>query len=144
MTVEKFRVTFSVSRGGDWIDEHVAKCMGIPLAQATDIKESDIRLTDPRSREEEAFVLYYRNLIEYVLKSLAQRFENATDAPRFTEPVEVVLAGGTSMAEGFVEVFADELKKVQFPFKIASVRRAEDPLTSVVRGCLIAAALEQE
>jgi hypothetical protein len=135
-------VTFSVSRGGDWIDAHVAKCMGIPLAQATDIKESDIRLTDPRSREEEAIVLYYRNLIDYVLQHLVERFTSARDVPRFTEPVEVVLAGGTSLPEGFASIFAQELSKLDFPLKIARVRRADDPLSSVARGCLIAAGLD--
>ena len=33
--------------------------------------------------------------------------------------------------------------KVDFPLQIAGVRRAEDPITSVVRGCLIAAALAE-
>jgi hypothetical protein len=36
------------------------------------------------------------------------------------------------------------MKKVEFPLKIAGIRRANDALTSVVRGCLIAAALEQQ
>lgn len=138
-------VTFSVSRGGDWIDRHVAKVMGIPLTQATDIKESDgISLAEPRSREEEAIALYYRNLIDYVLNNLSERFSAAQDVPRFTAPVDIVLAGGTSLPQGFVEIFAEELEKVEFPLKIARVRRAEDPLSSVVRGCLIAAGLEDE
>ena len=137
-------VTFSVSRGGDWIDEHVAKVMGLSRTRATDIKEAEgLNLTDPRSREEEAVVLYYRNLIEYVLRNLAKRFALAPDVPSFTDPVEIVLAGGTSLVGGFVEVFAQELKKVEFPLKVASVRRSEDALTAVVRGCLIAAALDQ-
>lgn len=135
-------VTFSVSRGGDWIDAHVAKVMGIPLTQATDVKESDICLTEPRSREEEAIVLYYRNLIDYVLENLAQRFSAARDVPRFTEPVDLVLAGGTSLPRGFPEIFAEELAKLEFPLKIGRVRRAEEPLSSVARGCLIAAGLE--
>ena len=137
-------VTFSVSRGGDWIDEHVAKVMGIPRTRATDIKEADVNLTEPRNREEEAVVLYYRNLIEYVLRNLAQRFSLAQDVPQFTAPVEIVVAGGTSLVGGFVEVFADELRKVEFPLKVSGVRRAEDPLTSVVRGCLIAASLDRD
>jgi len=135
-------LTFSVSRGGDWIDEHVAKVMGITRARATAIKENNINLIEPRSREEEAVALYYRSLIEYVLTNLRQRFEMATDVPQFTAPVEVVLAGGTSLAGGFTELFAEELNKVGFPVPIARVRRAEDPFTSVVRGCLIAARLE--
>jgi actin-like ATPase involved in cell morphogenesis len=137
-------VTFSVSRGGDWIDAHVAKVMGIPRTRATNIKEAEgLSLTRPRNREEEAVVLYYRNLVEYVLRNLAQRFTLARDVPQFTQPVEIVVSGGTSLVGGFVEVFAEELRKVDFPLTVAGVRRAEDPLTSVVRGCLIAAALDQ-
>ena len=94
----------------------------------------------PSNREEEAVVLYYRNLIEYVLRNLAKRFTLAPDVPSFTEPVEIVLAGGTSLVGGFVEVFAQERKKVDFPLRVAAVRRSEDAFTSVVRGCLIAAA----
>ena len=136
--------TFSVARGGDWIDSHVAKVMGIPRVRATSIKEGDVNLMEPKTREEEAVVLYYRNLISYVLQNLKQRFQLARDVPQFTDPVEVVVAGGTSLVGGFVEVFADELQKVKFPLEIASVRRAEDPITSVVRGTLMAAALANE
>ena len=137
-------VTFSVARGGDWIDEHVSKVMGIPRTRATAIKESNVNLLDPRTREEEAVVLYYRNLISYVLRNLKQRFELARDIPQFTEPVEVVVSGGTSMVGGFVEVFAEELLKIDFPLPIAGVRGAEDPLASVARGSLIAAALAND
>lgn len=136
-------VKFSVARGGDWIDGHVSKVMGIPKTRATAIKESDVNLMAPKTREEEAVVLYYRNLISYVLQNLKQRFQLARDVPQFEDPVEVVVAGGTSLVGGFVEVFAEELQKVDFPLQIAGVRRAEDALSSVVRGCLIAAALAE-
>ena len=134
-------VTFSVARGGDWIDNHVAKVMGIPRTRATAIKENEVDLAAPRNREEEAVVLYYRNLVSYVLMNLKQRFELARDVPQFTDPVEVVVAGGTSLAGGFVQVFAEELRKVDFPLAISAVRRADDAITSVTRGCLISAAL---
>jgi len=137
-------VTFSVARGGDWIDRHVAKVMGIQRTRATAIKENEVNLTGPKSREEEAVVLYYRHLISYVLQNLKQRFQLARDVPQFTDPVEVVVAGGTSLAGGFVDIFAEELQKVDFPVPIAGVRRAADPMTSVVRGTLIAAALAND
>ena len=137
-------LTFSVARGGDWIDEHVAKVMGIPKVRATAIKEGDVNLLDPKTREEEAVVLYYRNLIGYVLQNLKQRFMLARDVPQFTEPVEVVVAGGTSLIGGFVEVFAEELRKTNVPIPIAGVRRADDALSAVVRGCLIAANLSEQ
>jgi hypothetical protein len=132
-------ITFSVARGGDWIDDHVAKVMGIPKVRATAIKEADVDLMNPKSREEEAIVLYYRNLISYVLTNLRQRFVLARDVPQFTEPVEVVVAGGTSLIGGFVEVFAEELQKADLPIPVMGVRRADDALAAVVRGCLIAA-----
>ena len=136
-------LTFSVCRGGDWIDEHVSKVMGLSRTRAIDIKESPgVNLSQPRNREEEAVVIYYRNLIEYVLQNLAQRFSVTQDVPQFADPVQIVVAGGSSMIGGFDEVFAEELRKVDFPLKVAGVRRADDPLTSVVRGCLIAATLE--
>jgi hypothetical protein len=137
-------LTFSVARGGDWIDNSVSKVMGIPKTRATAIKEGDVNLMAPRTREEEAVVLYYRNLISYVLTNLKQRFQLARDVPQFTEPVEVVVAGGTSLVGGFAELFAEEVQKVNFPVPIAGVRRAKDPMTSVVRGTLIAAALADD
>jgi len=137
-------VMFSVARGGDWIDEHVAKVMGIPKVRATAIKESEVDLMDPKSREEEAIVLYYRNLISYVLQNFKQRFMLARDVPQFTEPVEIVIGGGTSMIGGFIGVFAEEIKKVDLPIPIAGVRLADDALSAVVRGCLIAANLDQQ
>jgi hypothetical protein len=137
-------VKFSVARGGDWIDEHVSRVMGIPKTRATAIKEGDIHLMDPKTREQEAVVLYYRNLISYVLQNLKQRFQLARDVPQFTDPVEIVVAGGTSLVGGFVELFAEEIQKIDFPLEIAGVRRADDAISSVVRGCLIAAALEDK
>jgi len=137
-------VTFSVARGGDWIDEHVSKVMGIPRVRATAIKEGDVDLMAPKSREEEAVVLYYRNLIAYVLQNFKQRFVLARDVPQFTDPIEVVIGGGTSLIAGFVDIFAEELRKVDLPIPIAGVRRADDALSAVVRGCLIAANLDQK
>jgi hypothetical protein len=78
-----------------------------------------------------------------VLTNLKQRFELAADVPQFTAPVEVVVAGGTSLVGGFTEVFTEELKKVGFPVPIA--QRAPGGRTRsprCVRGCLIAARLE--
>jgi hypothetical protein len=45
---------------------------------------------------------------------------------------------------GFAEVFAEELAGVELGIPVSGVRRADDAMTSVVRGCLIAAALDQD
>ena len=134
-------VSFSISRGGDWIDGNVANVLGINATKAAFLKEQGVDLTAPKGREEEAIVIYYRNLINYVLQNIRAKFEAASDVPEFRDPIDIVCSGGTSMITGFEEVFRDELASIRFPLDIKDVRRAEEPLTSVARGCLIAAAI---
>ncbi len=132
-------LTFSTSKGGDWIDRNVATVLGIKASRATAIKERGVNLLSPRNREEEAVEIYYRNLISYTLESIKKRFESSEGMPSFPEPVEIVCAGGTSMIGGFVEIFQDEFESINFPIEVKGIRRADDPLFSVAKGCLVAA-----
>jgi hypothetical protein len=50
----------------------------------------------------------------------------------------IVVAGGTSQADGYIDLFKDKLKGNNFPLNIKVVRHASDPLHSVAKGCLIA------
>ena len=68
--------------------------------------------------------------------------EKKDDRPEFPNPVDLVLAGGTSMIRGFESVVRDELGKLSFPIPVKTVRVAEDPLNSVAKGCLVAAMSE--
>ncbi|MBI4601099.1 MAG: hypothetical protein HY721_03975 [Planctomycetes bacterium] len=132
-------LAFSTARGGDWIDRNVATVLGIKASRATAIKERGVNLLNPRNREEEAVEIYYRNLISYTLEAIKARFEASTGMPHFPEPIEIVCSGGTSMIGGFIEVFQDEFQAIKFPIPVKSIRRAEDPLFSVAKGCLVAA-----
>lgn len=132
-------LAFSTARGGDWIDRNVATVLGIKASRATAIKEKGVNILNPRNREEEAVEIYYRNLISYTLEAIKSRFENSTGMPSFPEPIEIVCAGGTSMIGGFIEVFKDEFQSIKFPIQVKNIRRAEDPLFSVAKGCLVAA-----
>lgn len=132
-------LSFSTARGGDWIDRNVATVLGIKASRATAIKEKGVSIISPRNREEEAIEIYYRNLISYTLEAIKARFESSSGMPSFPEPVEIVCAGGTSMIGGFIEVFKDELQSIKFPIPVKGIRRAEDPLFSVAKGCLVAA-----
>ena len=51
----------------------------------------------------------------------------------------IVLAGGLSLATGFVKRVEEFIKTVRLPMKIGNVRRAEKPLYSVANGALLAA-----
>jgi len=134
-------LSFSVARGGDWIDKNVATVLGIRQAKAAMIKERGGDIRDPKNREEEAIAIYYRNLINYLLVNIKSRFEDGENMPTFSEPVDIACAGGTAMVGGFVEVFRDEFAKIDFPIPVGRIFRADEPLTSVARGCLVAAAI---
>jgi actin-like ATPase involved in cell morphogenesis len=134
-------VSFSVARGGDWIDKNVANVLGVKHSKATYLKERGVDIRDPKNREEEAVAIYYRNLISYVLQNVKARFEGGQNMPTFHEPIDVACAGGTSLVGGFVEVFRDEFAKIDFPIPVGRIFRAEDALTAVAKGCLVAAAI---
>jgi hypothetical protein len=131
---------FSVARGGDWIDKNVANVLGIKKSKDTYIKERGVDIRDPKNREEEAIAIYYRGLINYVLQNIKARFESGQNMPTFNAPVDIACAGGTSMVGGFIEVFRDEFKKIDFPIPIGRIFRSEEALTAVAKGCLVAAA----
>ncbi len=134
-------LSFSVARGGDWIDKNVAQVLGIKASKATHLKESGIDIRNPKNREEEAIAIYYRNLIHYLMENLSLRFQSGQDMPTFPEPVDIVCSGGTSLVGGFIEVFRDEFSKLDFPIPIKNIFRAEEALNSVAKGCLVAAAI---
>lgn len=134
-------LSFSVARGGDWIDKNVANVLGVKRSRATFLKERGVDIRDPKNREEEAIAIYYRNLISYILENIKNRFEGRDNMPTFSEPIDIACAGGTSLVGGFVEVFREEFGKIDFPMPIGKIFRSEDALTAVARGCLVAAAI---
>ncbi len=132
-------LTFSTSRGGDWIDHNVSSALGMASPQVCAIKESGVDLMKPRDRIEDAVVIYYRHLIQYTLEMIQAKFESAQNMPSFSSPIEIVCAGGTSLVRGFIDVFREEFEKVHFPIEVKGIRLARDPLRAIAEGCLQAA-----
>ena len=100
------------------------------------IKEEGISLTKPATREEEAVAIYYRSYVHYFLESIARMFSSKGSAPQFAKPVEIVFAGGSSMAGNFLDVVKEELKLIDLGIPVGTIRLANEPLLSVSRGCL--------
>ena len=135
-------LSFSTTRGGDWIDRNVANVLGIKHSRATAIKERGVDITNPNGREEEAIEIYYRNLISYTLENIKSRFTSSDGMPNFPDPISIVFAGGTSLIGGFVDVVREEFENINFPIDVKDIRLADDPLYSVSKGCLVAALSE--
>jgi hypothetical protein len=133
---------FSTARSGDWVDRNVAQALGIKPEKAAMMKEKGVDLMNPQNREEDAIAIYYRNLIQYNINNIAERFRNAENMPSFKDPISMVFSGGTAMAGNFIELVKDVFKKIDFPIPVKEVRLAKDALNATAKGALVAAQLE--
>lgn len=136
-------MSFSVARGGDWIDQHASKAVGSTAARMCALKEKGLDLLKPnKDRAEEALTLYIRSLIRYCLESIATQFRAVQATLDLPEPIPFVVSGGTSKVGGFLEVFKAEFEDVSrkgFPIQISEIRPAKDPMTAVAEGLLVLA-----
>ena len=142
-------LAFSCARGGDWIDESVARQFGTVPNRVTSIKENNTNLTDYKqgSKKErlirEGIVYYYRNLISYTLDMIKTKLETELANVDLPDALPIIVSGGTSKATGFMDLFRAIVEDYdKFPFEIKEVRAAQDPLTAVAEGLLIKAISE--
>ncbi|MFC7177577.1 hypothetical protein [Halosegnis marinus] len=136
-------MTFSVARGGDWIDEQTATATGQTVDKVTSIKEDDFRLdfTTDAGGVEGALSIYYDNLLDYVIEKISDEV-NEEDVEEGLD-IPVVVTGGTSSPAGFESLFEERFEQASIPFSISSVNKVDDPLYSVARGALVAARSEE-
>jgi len=134
-------VMFSTVKSGDWIDRMAAVATAEPDSVVQAEKEhGEFRVGEPNANPILGAVsAYYERLIDYTAKQLAAALTNHRALPKFKNPLPIAVAGGTSRAAGFVDLFAKKLAEADFPLAIKEVRHAADPLHAVARGCLIAA-----
>ena len=150
-------LSFSVSRGGDWVDDNVSMDTGVSKAKVTNIKESSDTLNLSKGvyqdiyeeGTDEANVLiairsYYGALVNYLLTNLKVQFEGVENVPNFPEPVPIVIGGGTSLVKGFLDVFNEQFDQNEFPIPVSEIILIEDAHTAVARGCLSEAQLIEE
>lgn len=138
-------ITFSVPKGGDYIDRSVAEVMGEKNTTKVRLfKEEKLDLSRPPKDEMmSAFHIFYDDLMKTLIERLRSEFSRSSQLPKLDRPLSVVLAGGTAMPKGFLEKFEGMLRaESDFPIDISSVRMAKDPLTTTAHGCYIAALAE--
>ena len=134
-------VMFSTTKSGDWIDRMSAVATGEPDSVVQAEKEQgEYKIGEPADNVVlEAVCAYYERLIDYTTKYLSVALSKHKALPKFKEPLKVVIAGGTSRANGYVETFEKMLEENGFPLPIKEVVHADDPLHAVAKGCMIAA-----
>ena len=143
---------FSVVGAGDSIDIEVAKRFGYdPDHPSRDSRETpttvcrrkekiDLNVV-PEDKLGQAVKLMYEILIENVVNEIVNGFKENRDKYRFDKPIPIINAGGTCMPTGFIELFSKKIteRQADLGVPIGEIRRAENPLFAVARGCLLAA-----
>jgi hypothetical protein len=136
-------VSFSIARGGDWIDKQTAQVINEPVSTVTGWKESylDLDKRENLSRIEQALSIYYDILLDYVIGHLKMGLEKT--AVHLEKPLTVIVSGGTAKPNGFLRRFQETLQRFQLPVALGEIRLASQPLHSVTKGALIAAIADE-
>lgn len=129
---------FSIVNSGDWIDRQASKALGEETTNYVNKEKMKVDLSiEPESQVHRAIKAQYEIMIEHTVTGIKKGLEESKT--RYDEPVDFVIAGGTASPNGFTGLFEEVLRKAKLPLKIGSIIRPDEPLTSVARGCLIAA-----
>jgi actin-related protein len=132
---------FSMSSvdSGDWIDRMAAKATGESAVVINKEKTKVDLLKSPSNIIERAIQSQYKILIEKTIQTIKKAIADSTTKVKAQEPLDIVIAGGTSSPPGFIELFKEVLNQSQFPLPIGEIIKPKDHLYAVARGCLIAA-----
>jgi len=135
--------TFSTARSGDWIDKQVSEALAMIPNRVTNLKEKYMKLTGEVTiknkktrRVLEALYYYHKALIEYTVKKIIEEFDEKVDI-EVDEEIPIIISGGTSMPDGFVELFKNIISNYELPFEVSEIRAAKNPLTAVSNGLLV-------
>lgn len=133
-------VVFSTTKSGDWVDRMSAVATGEQDSVVQAEKEAGgFKIGEPNENAVLAAVsAYYERLIDYTTKQLSAALTGHKSLPKFKDPLKIVIAGGTSQANGYIEYFIKGLNANNFPLSVKEVVHAQDPLHAVSKGCLIA------
>lgn len=133
-------VVFSTTKSGDWVDRMSSIATGEPDSVVQAEKEAGgFKIGEPSDNPVLAAVSsYYERLIDYTTKQLSVALTEHKSLPKFKNALKIVIAGGTSQANGYVEIFTKKLSDNNFPLMVKEVSHASDPLHAVAKGCLIA------
>lgn len=137
-------LTFSIPKGGDYIDASVAGVVNESTTRVRLAKEESLDLSrQPKDKITSALHIYYEDVLQTLIDGLGEALSGSSDLPKLDRPIPIVLSGGTAKPRGFLQKFQDRLSKSgDFPVKVSDIRLAKDPLTATARGCYIAAMSE--
>ena len=139
-------ITFSIPKGGDYIDRSVAEVINETATRVRLFKQEKLDLSrqvnDPNDMMSDALHIYYEEVLDELIRELREQLAGSRHLPTIDRPIPIVLSGGTAKPPGFLQKFKSMVKANNFPVEISDIRMAKDPLTATAVGCYIAAMSE--
>ncbi|MCP4667001.1 MAG: hypothetical protein GY849_11615, partial [Deltaproteobacteria bacterium] len=137
-------ISYSIQKGGDYIDSMVGTSVGEPSTKIKVIKEKELDLSmEPRNRIETGLHIYYDDLFSTLCDSLQKVMVSSDAIPRLSKAIPMVLSGGTVLPKGSREKFMQALGGFSLPIKISDIIRVNKPLYATAKGALAMAMSEE-
>jgi len=135
--------SFSVPKGGDFIDRSAASVSGEGATRIRAMKEEKFHFNGYfADKVNQALTVYYDDMIQAVIGGLRSVLGEARNVPRLDRAIPIVIAGGSACPKGFRERFETLLGKTPLPVAISEIRMSRDPLNATAKGALVSALAE--
>jgi hypothetical protein len=139
-------LTIATTRAGDYIDQSAASVTGETPTTVRLHKEngaaSGFALSNGAAGSiDRALAVYYGDVIETAAAALQAAMVETNKLPRFTAPIPIVCAGGTTMAAGFLPRLQSVIGGTELPVAISAVYLAKEPFNATAKGALVGAML---
>lgn len=139
-------LTVATTAAGDYIDHSAASVTGeTPTTirlHKENAAESGFTLDGSAgSPIDRALCVYYADVIETAVAALRDAMDQSKKLPRFTAPIPIVCAGGTTMAGKFLAKLRSVAADTRLPIRISEIFLAKDPFNATAKGALVGAML---
>jgi hypothetical protein len=132
-------LSFSIPKGGDFIDSSAASVTGELVNRVRMVKEDGFHFNGHYGdKVQQALSVYYDDMIHAIVLGLKETFQATKNVPKLGRPVPVVLSGGGVLPQGFRERFEKALRDAALPVQVSEVRVAASPLHTTARGAMVA------
>ena len=136
-------LSFSVNKGGDFIDTSAASATGDLINRIRITKEDSFHFNGYfADKTLQALSVYYEDMIQALVASMKEAFLSSRSLPKLSRAIPLVLSGGSTIPKGFRDRFEKALLASDFPILLSEVRVASNPLESTAKGALVAALSE--
>jgi len=133
-------LSFSIPRGGDYIDTNAAAMTGERANRVRIAKEDSFHFNGFfADKLQQALSVYYDEMIQSLVQGMKQAMSSSRTLAKSPRPLPIVLSGGTALPEGFRARFEKILLEAELPLAFSEIRMASDPLHTSAKGALIAA-----